>query len=104
MPTYAYRCAGCGEYVEYFQSMKEGPKRKCPACGKLKLERQIGTGGGLIFKGGGFYQTDYRSESYTKGAAAEKSASEPTSKESGSSSGGSSSGGGESKGDATSKS
>lgn len=71
MPTYDYLCRACGHELEIFQSMKESPKRKCPDCGALKLERQIGTGGGILFKGGGFYETDYRSESYKKGAAAD---------------------------------
>ncbi|MEO0651475.1 MAG: zinc ribbon domain-containing protein [Planctomycetota bacterium] len=74
MPTYLYQCSRCGHEVEYFQSMSEGPKKKCPACGELGLVRQIGTGAGFIFKGSGFYETDYRSESYTKGAEAEKQA------------------------------
>ena len=73
MPTYEYLCAACDHRLELFQSMTEGPKRKCPACGKLRLERQIGAGGGILFKGSGFYQTDYRSSSYKAGEAAEKS-------------------------------
>jgi putative FmdB family regulatory protein len=72
MPTYDYLCAGCGHELEIFQSMSESPKRKCPKCGKLKLERQIGMGAAVIFKGSGFYETDYRSESYKKGAQDEK--------------------------------
>ena len=55
MPTYDYLCAGCGHELEIFQSMSESPKRKCPKCGKLKLERQIGMGAAVIFKGSGFY-------------------------------------------------
>ena len=74
MPTYLYRCSKCDHEVEYFQSMSEGPKKKCPACSERGLVRQIGTGAGFIFKGSGFYETDYRSESYTKGAEAEKQA------------------------------
>lgn len=77
MPTYDYVCKSCGHAFELFHSMKDAPKKKCPACGKLKLERLIGTGAGVIFKGGGFYETDYRSESYKKGAEAEKKATEP---------------------------
>ena len=62
--------------------MKDAPKKKCPACGKLKLVRQIGTGGGVIFKGSGFYETDYRSESYKKGQQAESAKeSKPESKD-----------------------
>ena len=78
MPTYDYVCEACGAELEIFQSMKEAPKRKCLRCGKPKLKRRIGAGAGIIFKGSGFYQTDYRSESYKKGVEAEKgSASEP---------------------------
>ena len=72
MPTYDYRCDACGHELELFQSFSESAKRKCPACKKLKLKRLIGMGGGVIFKGSGFYQTDYRSESYKKGAEADK--------------------------------
>jgi putative FmdB family regulatory protein len=63
MPTYDYRCDACGNAVEYFQSMSDKPKKKCPKCGKSKLVRQLGTGAGILFKGSGFYQTDYRSRS-----------------------------------------
>ena len=76
MPTYDYRCNSCDHEFELFQSMKDSPKRKCPECGKLKLERLIGTGGAGIFNGGGFYETDYRSESYKKDAASDKKAAE----------------------------
>ena len=72
MPTYDYICGACKHHAEIFHSMSEAPRRKCPSCGKLKLERQIGSGGGVIFKGAGFYETDYRSESYKKGADAAK--------------------------------
>jgi len=58
--------------MEEFQSMSAKPLRKCPECGKPKLKRLIGTGAGVIFKGSGFYQTDYRSDSYKKSAEAEK--------------------------------
>ncbi|HSV26901.1 MAG TPA: zinc ribbon domain-containing protein [Sedimentisphaerales bacterium] len=80
MPTYEYICEDCGHRFEQFQSITAKPLRKCPKCGKSKLARLIGTGAGIIFKGSGFYQTDYRSESYTKDsktdapAPAEKSA------------------------------
>ena len=57
MPTYDYECGACGHRLEIFQSMTESPKRKCPACSKLRLVRQIGLGGGILFKGSGFYQT-----------------------------------------------
>ncbi|HIF40698.1 MAG TPA: zinc ribbon domain-containing protein [Planctomycetes bacterium] len=72
MPTYDYRCRACGHELEMFQSMSEGPKRKCPECGTLKLQRLIGTGAGILFKGSGFYETDYRSASYEKDKAADK--------------------------------
>ncbi len=72
MPTYDYRCNACGHEFELFQSMSDSVKRKCPACGKLALERLIGTGAAVIFKGSGFYETDYRSDSYKKGAEADK--------------------------------
>ncbi len=70
MPTYDYKCNACDHTFEIFHSMTE-VKRKCPECGKNALERQIGTGGAVIFKGSGFYQTDYRSESYKKAAEAD---------------------------------
>ncbi len=75
MPTYEYRCNECGHQFEVFQSMKDGPKRKCPKCAKNALERLIGVGAGVIFKGSGFYETDYRSDSYKKAADAEKKSS-----------------------------
>jgi putative FmdB family regulatory protein len=73
VPTYDYVCRGCGHEFELFQSMKDAPKRKCPQCAKNALERLIGTGAAIIFKGGGFYETDYRSEAYQKAAKAETS-------------------------------
>ena len=72
MPTYDYVCDACEHQFELFQSIKEEPKRKCPECGRLKLRRLIGPGAAIVFKGLGFYKTDYRSESYKKGAAADK--------------------------------
>jgi putative FmdB family regulatory protein len=60
MPTYDYECRACGHTFEHFQSMTSGVKRKCPQCGKLKLQRLIGAGAGIIFKGSGFYETDYK--------------------------------------------
>lgn len=75
MPTYDYRCKACGHAWELFQSMTAKPERACPACGKKTAERLIGTGAAVMFKGSGFYQTDYRSESYKKAAAADKPAS-----------------------------
>ncbi|KPK43116.1 MAG: FmdB family transcriptional regulator [Phycisphaerae bacterium SG8_4] len=64
MPTYDYECESCGHQFEQFQSITARPTRKCPECGRMKLHRLIGAGAGVIFKGSGFYQTDYRSESY----------------------------------------
>jgi len=71
MPTYDYVCDGCGHAFELFQSMTENAKKTCPKCKKPKLRRLIGAGGAIMFKGSGFYKTDYRSESYKKGAAAD---------------------------------
>lgn len=76
MPTYDYECDACGHTFELFQSISEPVKKKCPKCGKSKLRRLFGTGGAIVFKGSGFYQTDYRSESYKKGAEKDKPASE----------------------------
>ena len=60
MPTYDYECAACGHSFEHFQSMSSNKLRKCPECGKPKLERHVGMGSGVIFKGSGFYETDYK--------------------------------------------
>ena len=78
MPTYEYSCAKCGQNFEVFQSMRDEPFRECPKelCrqkkwGHGKVKRLLGTGAGLIFKGSGFYITDYRSNSYKEGAKKE---------------------------------
>src|SRR5690348_745535 len=71
MPTYEYECSNCGNRFEKFQSITAAPIKKCPACGKNTAQRLIGTGAGLIFKGSGFYITDYRSDSYKEKAKAE---------------------------------
>jgi putative FmdB family regulatory protein len=71
MPTYDYQCDACGHRFDLFQSMLDKPIKKCPKCHRLKVRRLLGTGGGVIFKGSGFYQTDYRSESYKKAASAD---------------------------------
>ncbi len=77
MPTYDYECDACGHEFELFQPITATPQRECPECHKRKLRRLFGTGAAIVFKGSGFYQTDYRSESYRKGAAkAKKSASD----------------------------
>jgi len=71
MPTYDYACENCGHKWELFQSIKANPIRKCPSCGRQKAKRMIGPGAGIIFRGTGFYQTDYRSDSYKKAAEAD---------------------------------
>ncbi len=71
MPTYDYQCRACGAELEIFQPISESAKRKCPECGALKLNRKIGTGAGILFRGSGFYQTDYRSASYKQDAKAD---------------------------------
>ena len=74
MPTYDYLCDACKHTWEEFQSITAKPTKKCPECKKLKLRRLFGTGAALVFKGTGFYQTDYRSDSYKKAADADKKA------------------------------
>lgn len=76
MPTYDYLCDACGNKFEHFQSINDKLLKKCPKCKKSKLRRLFGTGGAIVFKGSGFYQTDYRSDAYKKDAQADKSASE----------------------------
>ena len=71
MPTYEYVCRKCEHRFEKFQSMTAKPIRKCPSCGKTSVQRLIGAGAGIIFKGSGFYETDYRSDSYKKGSESE---------------------------------
>jgi putative FmdB family regulatory protein len=82
MPTYEYECAACGNTFELFQMISDPPKRKCPACGKLKAKRLIGSGGALIFKGSGFYKTDYRSDEYKRQAKQESGSTTSTAPES----------------------
>src|SRR3954463_1684484 len=72
MPTYDYVCDSCRHEFEAFESIKADPQTVCPECGQPKLRRKIGAGAAIIFKGSGFYQTDYRSESYKKRAEADK--------------------------------
>ena len=80
MPTYAYECQKCGNEFEQFQSIKAAALTKCPKC-RGRLKRLLGTGAGIIFKGSGFYQTDYRSDSYKQAKkSAEKPAAESTAK------------------------
>ena len=73
MPTYDYVCDACGHKFEEMQPFSADPLKTCPACGKDTLRRLFGTGAAVLFKGGGFYETDYRSESYKKAAEKEKS-------------------------------
>ena len=73
MPTYEYKCEACGHQFEKFQSITAAPIKKCPECGKSKVRRLIGTGAGLLFKGSGFYITDYRGDAYNKAAKADSS-------------------------------
>jgi putative FmdB family regulatory protein len=76
MPTYEYECTRCGHHFELFQSISEPPRKRCPEC-RGKVNRLIGTGAGLLFKGSGFYSTDYRSDSYKAGAKEEKKSASP---------------------------
>lgn len=113
MPTYEYRCAECGNEFEKFGRMSDPPVQECPAC-HAEAQRKISGGAGLLFKGSGFYITDYRGDGYKKAAesdkgggssssseskpdAAPKAESKPAPKSDSSSSGGASSSGGSSK-------
>jgi putative FmdB family regulatory protein len=77
MPTYDYHCDACEHDFEEFQSMSDAVLTKCPKCGKKKLRRLFGTGAAVLFKGSGFYETDYRSESYKAAAKKDEAASKP---------------------------
>lgn len=77
MPTYDYRCEACGHTLEIFQKITASPKKKCPACDKSKLKRLIGGGAGFLFKGSGFYLTDYRSDSYKADAKSDSASTAP---------------------------
>lgn len=79
MPTYDYNCTACNHTFELFQSMSDGHIKKCPKCGKLKVKRLIGAGSTIIFKGSGFYQTDYRSEEYKSRVKKEQEKATPSS-------------------------
>ena len=74
MPTYDYECDACGHKFELFQAITAKPIKKCPTCGRAKARRLIGTGAGIIFKGSGFYCTDYRSKNYQSAAKKEQPA------------------------------
>ena len=77
MPTYDYECKECGHTFEKFQPITSKPIKKCPKCGKQKVQRLIGIGAGVIFKGSGFYQTDYRSGGYKEAAKKDSSPTAP---------------------------
>jgi putative FmdB family regulatory protein len=77
MPTYDYVCDSCGHQFEAYEPITAEPRTDCPECKNLQLRRKIGPGAAIIFKGSGFYQTDYRSDSYKKAAEADKSSSTP---------------------------
>jgi putative FmdB family regulatory protein len=77
MPTYDYECDACQHRFEEFQNFSEEALKKCPKCKKKKLRRLIGTGAAVVFKGSGFYQTDYRSDSYNQAAKADQEKSAP---------------------------
>lgn len=80
MPTYEYECDACAHTFEELQSFSDAPLTECPRCGKKQLRRLFGTGAAVIFKGSGFYETDYRSDSYKKAAKSEQeSSSKPNS-------------------------
>jgi len=80
MPTYEYECKKCGRIFEVFHGIMERPRQKCPKC-KSDTRRLIGRGAGIIFKGSGFYQTDYRSDHYLKQVAQEKKSAAPAAAE-----------------------
>ncbi len=82
MPTYEYECAKCGHRFELFQSMTEPPRKRCPRC-RGAVRRLVGLGAGMIFKGSGFYSTDYRSDSY-KQQKKKESGEKPKAKDEGS--------------------
>ena len=89
MPTYGYECKACGRSMDIFQRMTEDPLKKCPECGADALERQIGMGAGIIFKGSGFYETDYKRKDSGVGSRKEsKTSTGSSSSPKGSSSGG----------------
>ena len=82
MPTYEYACSKCGHQFEQFQSMRDEPLKKCPKCGKTGVKRLVGGGAGLIFKGSGFYITDYKKKTGGKsegGGESKSSDSKPAS-------------------------
>ena len=103
MPTYDYECDACGHAWEMFQRIVEDPIKKCPECKKKKARRLFGTGSAVMFKGSGFYETDYRSDSYKKGEKAAKDAKAPKTESKGDKSTGQSGGSDSSSSSSTSK-
>lgn len=83
MPTYEYACQKCGHRFEQMQSITANPLKKCPECGKNALQRLLGAGAGIIFKGSGFYATDYRSDTYTQSKKKEEGSGTSTTKDGG---------------------
>ncbi len=83
MPTYEYVCDACGHNFDELQSFSDEPLKKCPKCGKNKLRRLFGTGAAVLFKGSGFYETDYRSESYKEAQKKESEATKPAAADAG---------------------
>ncbi|MCK6471273.1 MAG: zinc ribbon domain-containing protein [Planctomycetes bacterium] len=79
MPTYVYQCTACGHEYERFESITAKPNKTCPKCHKKKGERQISGGAGVIFKGSGFYTTDYRKSSYKESAKMDSASSSSSS-------------------------
>lgn len=77
MPTYQYECESCGHSFEHYQSITDEKLKKCPQCKKLSLHRLIGTGSGIIFKGSGFYETDYKKKSASSSCPSNNSSSCP---------------------------
>jgi putative FmdB family regulatory protein len=82
MPTYEYVCDACGHSFDELQGFSEEPLKKCPKCGKNKLRRLFGTGAAVLFKGSGFYETDYRSDSYKEAQKKESEATKPATSDS----------------------
>jgi len=83
VPTYDYECSACGHRYELFQSITASPVKRCPVCERPTAKRLIGCGAGVIFRGSGFYCTDYRSDGYKSKASAEKEGANGTSKSNG---------------------
>ncbi|NQT51254.1 zinc ribbon domain-containing protein [bacterium] len=82
MPTYEYECPSCDTTFERFQSITAKRVRTCPECGGRRVRRLIGAGAGIIFRGSGFYETDYRSDAYKREAKAESTSSSSSSSDS----------------------